>query len=256
MQYSSSSFSLQCFPKKEVVRNLIISAMVLLLFSSCERSAKQVATFNRDTDLQNYLLVLDSLPYYDTTDLNYKALKAYQKNDSNFFIEFAEEKKRKQEFLKQWANSDTCVKLKPLDSLGVDQAYRFKFISAFCSMPIIATVTKKGEEVNLHFIVYQSQYDTVRCEMINEINKKLTLDNWEDFSMKLMQADIWGLKRDNGISGLDGSTMTFTAFENIPNTSRPPRQCFVERWSYSTLKEPFDYIVKLSGNTKGCFWIQ
>lgn len=239
-----------------MIKNFLFIATVLILISSCKRSDKPVITFNRDSALKSYLQFIDTLPYYDTTDLNYKVLQAYQNNDSSFFIKFFKEQKRKEEFLKQWANNDTCVKLKSLEDLGVDQAYRFKYTSAFCSMPIVATVTKKGDIINLHFIVYQTQYDTVHCKIINEINKKMTLHNWEDFYRMLMQADIWGLKRENGISGVDGSTITFTAFENIPNTSRPARQCYVERWVYSTLSDAFDYTLKLSGNTKGCYWIK
>jgi hypothetical protein len=239
-----------------MIKTFFLLAVCFVLLSSCNRNDSPVITFNRDTALNSYLQFLDSLPYYDTSDLNYKALKAYKNNDSNFFYEFSNEQKIKKEFQNQLASNDTCIKLANLQDLSVDQAYRFKFIPAFCSMPIVTTITKKGDIINLHFIVYQTQYDTINCKMINEIKKQLTLKNWEDFCLKLKQADIWGLKRENGISGLDGSKITFTGFENYPNRDLPSRHFYIERWGSSTLNDAFNYTILMSGNTKGYFYIK
>ena len=237
--------------------NYKFTLLLVVIFCSCRNIEKQTGTFNKDTALIKYLRTLDSLPYYDTTDLNYKVLKAYKNNDSIFFIELDRKQLREKERSFRYLLQDSCIHLKKLEELGVEQAYRFIYTSPFCGKPIVATATKKGYYFNLHFLIYEPSHDTVPCRIITEFNKKMTSDNWDNFFNKLMFADIWGLKRENGITGLDGSTMTFIGYQTDTTISYiPTKQCYINRWVFSTMREPFDYLLKLSKNKKGCYWIQ
>ena len=152
--------------------------------------------------------------------------------------------------------ASSCIHLKNLKELNCDRAYRFIYHSAFCYDPIVATITKKQDSINLHFLVYHLKHDTTPCRVITEFNRRLTSDNWDNFYNNLENADIWGLKRENGRRGVDGSTLTFMAYENEAYVRNNPRHCYIHRWVYSSLNETFDYVLKISGNKTGCYWVQ
>jgi hypothetical protein len=225
--------------------------------TSCNQGNNSELKYSiRDTVLKEHLLEIDSLPYYDTTEINYKILRAYQNNDTAFFKNLSSQIKREKEYKNYWSSMDTCIHQQKLQELGVDEAYRFIFLPAFCRTPINMTVTKKGDITNLHFLLFQNKYDTASCKIISEYDKKLTQKEWEEFSDKLLAADIWGLKRENGIHGLDGSTITFIGYQKGNSSfNRPDKISYVNRWEFSTLHEAFTYLLKISGNKKGCYWI-
>jgi hypothetical protein len=237
---------------------LTLAFFSFLVVTSCTQKDNSDLKYSiRDTVLKQHLLELDSLPYYDTTEINYKVLKAYQNNDTTFFKNLSNQIKKQKEYKQYWSLMDTCIHQPALQDLGADEAYRFVFLPAFCSTPINITVTKKGDSANLHFLLYQNQHDTVSCKVVSEFDKKLTSKEWEEFNDKLSLADIWGLKRENGIHGLDGSTITFIGFEKgNPSFNRPDKICYVNRWEFSTLHDALTFILKISGNKKGCYWVQ
>jgi hypothetical protein len=220
-----------------------------LSYHSCTDSNNQKLTFNKDAALKQYLLTLESLPYFDTTDKNYKVMKAYQNNDSSFFMDLENNQKREIIHLKSQEFVDSSLQLKKLESFGAEHAYRFSTTSSFEKKKMVVTVTKKGDAINLHLLVYHAKYDSMHCNLIidTKIDKKLSSENWNDFYNKLMYADIWGLKRENGIGGNDGGTLTFIAYENDTLLQRFVRQCYIYRWGYSSLGEPFHYLITLSG---------
>jgi len=206
--------------------------------------------------LKEYLLEIDSFPYYDTTEVNYKVLKAYQKNDTvllkNLIKQIREVKKQES----VWSVMDTCIHQLKLQDLHVDEAYRFIFHPPFCTTPISVTITKKGDSANLHFLLYQNGYDTVICRIISEYDKKLTTEEWEEFRSKLWSGDIWGLKRENDIHGVDGSNLTFIGYQSGKFWNTPDKISYGKRWVYSSLNEALRFALMKSGNKKGCYWIQ
>ena len=237
----------------------IISCLIILsTITSCKDRLSNRLNFSlKDSVLKEHLLAMDSIPYYDTTEINYKVLKAYQNNDTTFFKSLRIEIQKESEYRRRWENSDSCVHLKKINELNADEAYRFFYYPAFCPSPIIATITKRDTNINLHFIVYQSNYDTISCKIITEFNKKLTMKNWEDFSSKLGLADIWGLKRENGMQGFDGTTIRFIGYQKSnPYYNQKEKVCYVHRWEVTTLRDAFDIILKVSKNKKGCVWIE
>jgi len=216
-----------------------------LIFHSCTNSNNQNSTFNKDAALKQYLLSLESLPYFDGTDMNYKALKAYENNDSTFFMDLENKQNQEIKMLKYQEFRDSSLQLKKLESLGTEQAYRFSTTSSFENKSIVVTATKNSDTIYLHLLVYH----TIHCNYIidTKIDKKLSSDKWNDFYEKLMYADMWGLKRENGMGGNDGGTLTLIAYENKSPYQRLARQCYIYRWGYSSLIEPFHYLIKLSG---------
>lgn len=237
---------------------LIATLFFLIAFNGCkERYYNNSNPYLRDSLLKEYFSEIDSLPYYDTTDINYRVLRAYQNSDTALLKSLNSQIKKQNEFIRYRSLRDSCIHQKPLQQLDADEAYRFILLPAFCSTPINVTITKKGDSINLHFLLYQIKFDTASCRIISEYEKKLTSEQWQEFSNKLLLADIWGLKPENGIHGFDGSTITFAAYQKgNPSFNRIDKISFGTRWEFSTLYDPLQFILKISGNKKGCYWIQ
>jgi hypothetical protein len=231
---------------------------VLIVFISCHNKEERATTSTiRDVVAKEHLQRLDSLNYSDTIDINYKVLKAYIANDTSFFkklhTNFEQERKRRQ----QLEVDDSCVHQSSLEKLNVDEAYRFVYTAAFCDYKLNVTISKIAGGANIHFIILKDVWLNDTCKIINEYDKKITAKDWEDFSQLMKEADFWGLKSSNGVQGLDGSTLITTGFSTGYNTYEgKPKYNYVYRWGYSTLDNAFTFVLKLSGNTQGCFVVK
>lgn len=73
----------------------------------------------------------------------------------------------------------------------------------------------------------------------------------------LVQADFWGLKKDNGVHGLDGNSLTVTGYKKS-GYSPGDQFNYVYRWLWQdySISAPFNLVLKLSGNKKGCVWVE
>ncbi len=236
---------------------LLLLFLCTILNTSCQQSEITPVKYSlRDSVLKEHLNTVESLPYYDTAEINFKILKAYQNNDTTFLKSLRTQIAQEKEDVPSWLFGDSCLHQQKLQDMGVDEAYRFIYFPPFCTTPINVTVTRKGDSSNLHFVLYQNKYDTGACRIISEYDKKLTSNNWEEIKSKLRVADIWGLKRINGASGLDGNSLIFIGYQKGDvHFNRPDRYCYVYRWEFSTLGELLVAILKMSGNRKGCFWV-
>lgn len=201
--------------------------------------------------------MIDSLEYTDTADINYKILKAYLSNDTGFFGKLKMDIARKKELRNLYNNNDSCIHQKPLQDLNVNEGYRFVYTGAFCDKILNITVTNNGNSANIHFILFQDVWLNKECKIISEYDKQISPENWQKFLELIDKADFWGLKSTNGRKGLDGSTLITTGFTKGHRTSElTPKFNYVYRWGYTTLNEPFYFILKLSGNTQGCLVIK
>jgi hypothetical protein len=75
----------------------------------------------------------------------------------------------------------------------------------------------------------------------------------------MSHADFWGLKGNNGITGLDGDDIIVSGYIRGDTADRrPARFSSVSRWVvHSTaLGDPFDLALILSGNRKGCYVVR
>ena len=230
----------------------------MTLIISCNRKTESSKKYSiRDTVTREHLQLLDSIEYTDTSDINYKVLKAYLANDTAFFGKLKIDIARKNKFKQDYVNNDSCIHQKSLQDLNADEAYRFVYTAAFCDKKLNVTVTKNGNNANLHFILFQDVWLNKECKIISEYDKKLSPKNWEDFSELMKKADFWGLKSTNGVQGLDGSTLITTGFTKGYTTyEMKPKSSYVYRWGYSTLSEPFHFALKISGNTQGCLVVK
>lgn len=232
----------------------LVGCVYLLSCSQSENNAPDYST--RDSLIKVYLGDIDSLPYYDTTEDNYQMLKAYHKNDTALIKNALIKNREAREYERKWSFTDSCVHQMALQDLGVDEAYRMIYYPAFCTMPISVTLTKKGDSANLHFLLYEYAHDTVACRIISNYNRKLDINAWAEFRSKLWYGDIWGLKRENGIHGNDGTTLTVIGYQSGKPWNTPDKISYANRWSYSSLSGALEFALVLSGNKKGCYWVQ
>ncbi len=235
--------------------------LILLLSSTaCKDNLANTKPYSlRDTVVKKYFAIADSTDQIDTTEESYKILKAYVLNDT------ASIKKLKADFIdfrkfdEEWSIYDSCIHQKKLQSLDIDTGYRFIYDRAFCPYKINATITKSGDSVKLNFILYQPNWDTAKCRIISEFNKSLTQKNWDDLMFAIRKCDFWGLKKLNGIQGVDGDGLTVIGYiKDNPRFPRPAQFKYVYRWGISStsLEDPFHLLLKISGNKKGCIWIE
>lgn len=227
----------------------------LTLFASCRNTAKSNVPYSlKDTVLKEYIQTLDSLNHYDNTDINYKILKAYKDNDTSVFKYLQNYIDGERGSNHYWGFIDSCLHLSRLQDLNADEAYRFIYTVAFCPYEHNITISKKGDSANIHFITYQYGWDTHTFKVIDEFDKKITTKEWDDFSQAMADADFWGLKSDNGVDGVDGTTLTVTGFIKAnPRFNSPSKFSYVDRWCNTTLLDPFGLILKLSKSKTGCF---
>jgi len=229
----------------------------LVFFISCSsKGDKNLAYSFQDSVLQEHLSEFESMPYFDSTEINYKVLRAYKNNDTAFFTRLHNDIEIAKKYRYRWDSNDTCIREQELSQLNVDEAYRFIYDAAFCIYRVHVTITKKTDSANLHFLIYQYSQDTMPCRVINEFDKSLSLKTWAEIRDAIDKSDFWGLKRDNGVHGVDGSSLTVIGYKKGKNHTDTDKINFVSRWEEATLREPLNLILKISGNKQGCFWIE
>ena len=241
-------------------QSIIALSLILSLFYSCKENQNKIQIVSiKDTVLKEHFLMIDSLPYYDTNDFDYQILRAYYNNDSVFFKKLQADITYKRNNKGMLDFMDTCIHQQLLKDLKTDEAYRFIYSAAFCPYKLNVTITKTINKYNLHFIIYQFRWDTADCRIINEYDRSLTESNWKQIDEALDNADFWGLKEDNGVHGLDGSTLQIDGYiKGDSNYLRSSKSHSISRWSPgpTAIFNPFTLVLKFSGNRQGCLWVQ
>jgi len=249
---------------KELPSDMRIIPLVLLLClfaASCKvkKTSGQANTPAIDSILQQHLERIESLPYYDTSNYDYQVLKAYYHQDLPFLkqlsaeIAFDRQKQSIQEYM------DTCVHLPELTTIPVQEAYRFIYMQAFSPNKINITISKQADSVHLHFILFKPRWEKEPCSIIKEYDKKLTLAQWNEFTEAMEYADFWGMKKDNGIHGVDGSSLLVYGYKKAnPQYEEPARSHSIYRWSSNTMAiySPLSVLLELSGNMGSGLWGQ
>lgn len=238
-------------------KNLATGLFIVLI--SCHEKNRLSNYSLRDSVVQDYLRRADSTQEFDTTEVNYKLLKAYLRSDTNFFLQFKKQEAFNGQAQHTWDKIDSFLRRPKLRMLEADEAYRFSYRMAFCPYTLDVTISKKDSLVNLHFILYEYKWDATNGRVINEYDKKLTKSDWGEFTQSLSHADFWGLKGSNGISGLDGDDIIVWGYiKGDTSFQRPPRFNVVSRWVVhtTTLGDPFDLALILSDNSQGCYTVR
>ncbi len=215
--------------------------ILIILASIFVFSCKQTNTYSknlRDTIIERYLAMIATSGKYDTTDLNYKVLKAYVQNDLTSLKHIdsliVDQTKNRMNW-DLWTND---IPLPTLNQLDKDEAYRFIFSINGSSYEAI-TVSKKAGIFKLHYLFYGRNRETSKFNKIKEYEKDISESQWNKLTNKIQNADFWGLKNENGYRGDDGNDITVIGFKKSENFFHDN---YVHRWSNTTLNDAFYFI--------------
>lgn len=236
--------------------------LILLAFTTFNYSCKTDTSHGtrnatKDSLLKKYISIVDTLPYHDTSTIEYKLLKAYSLNDTNTLEKLVEFFENINTTVDWQINIDSCVKQQAFKDISSEEKYRFNYSSAFCPYTTSSTIIKYKDSTILNTIVYQYAWDTVPCKIIDQSRVTIDSISWAKFKKLLEVADFWGLKPDNGKHGVDGSTLKVYGFKKGTNYDwNPDKSSFISRWSpaYNSILNSFILLLEYSKTKKGCIW--
>ncbi|HET6995950.1 MAG TPA: hypothetical protein VFI06_13250 [Chitinophagaceae bacterium] len=228
----------------------------LLLFLSCTGpNSTEHNPSLRDSVIKFYKEELAVNNKFDTSEFSYQLLNAYTVNDSALLNKLLTELRNERENRKWWNQLDSCIELTSLADMHIDEGYRIEYDGALCPLRQITTIYKRNDSIKLNFLLYQLKWDTAECRKLEELDRVLASQNWENFLDKVYQGDFWGLKSDNNRHGVDGSAWRITGFKkDFDNSSS--KYHFVYRWGETTLHEAFEFLTLLAANKNGCLRIR
>lgn len=231
--------------------------LLILLLASCNNRTKTGSAYMlRDSVIAKHLQLVQASDNYDTTDINYRILRAYLSNDTLFFRHLQTDIKNNRIDKHEWYDLDTCDHLLPLASMHASEVYRFVYVPPFCDYKQVYTISKRNSSVNLHFLLYQPATNTSACRVISDYNKTISHVNWSKLKEGLDKVDFWGLKKENGVSGVDGSELIVAGYADA-NTHRNSTATYnwIHRWSSPAFSDLIQLVAELSENKQGCFWV-
>jgi hypothetical protein len=247
----------------------ILPLIYLIFLFSCKQKETKSQVSLRDTALSTYLKAMDSIPAYDTANTDFRMLRAYYRNDTNYLQEYLENRKqylvhlKKEDYKLDHVYPDSCIHQERLDRTDYEEAYRFKYTQSFCPYKVNVTVSRKADSIVLSFVLYKPaddpQFNTTGCKIIEQYSKTLSLRDWTEIHNAMTHADFWALSRINDIGGFDGSTLEVEGFLNEHlKTPHPPKYHVVRRWigSSSALFDAFVTVLKSSRDKEGCFVVK
>jgi hypothetical protein len=211
----------------------LFAVLFFLLVIGC----KQTGTIRKNESLKDslvrrYLSVIDSIGFYDTTIYDFKLLKAYIHDDTQFFFQMKRDLDRRSDYVYP-AGLDSCVLPTKLSDLPVDMAYRFIHSQSFCDFGQVVTITRSGDSIQLHYADYiLGGYDgrsreiilengthysiNSDCKLVKQFDKSLRLGDWEELETAVNRTDYWGLSSLNPRGIMDGSYWQVDAYTKQP----------------------------------------
>ena len=194
----------------------LIFLMTVILYA-CKQTNKQDHQFSfKDTVLKNYMMRMDSLArqdstifLFDSTEFNYKILKAYYNNDSEYLAQVKKNIESQRQY-KYPENPLYKLHYPYLKNSMAEETYQFDFSETFCDYDYVITLAKKKDTINLHTVVFRLKrvsLDSNEIVLIKEFDKKLTQTNWEQIANAIAYADFWGLASFKEEGCCDGSSL-------------------------------------------------
>jgi len=234
---------------------LVLFLIAILLYSCHQDLNHNKSISTRDSILNQYLKVIDTLPYYDTANQDYQFLRAYALNDTSTLKNIRDYHTRFKTI--PWIDYylDSSATSQDFSKLNADEAYSFGYYASFCPYYTVTTIFKSGEVIKINSIVYQNadSYDSIPCKIVEQT--MLTVDSlsWEKFKESLEVADFWGLKEDNGYHGVDGSSLNILGFQKV-GRGHKERRAYVTRWNPHNLSitGSFIMLLRFSKIKSGC----
>lgn len=211
---------------------------ILLTSLSCNSGDNPKSSY-RDTVLSSYFNMVDSSGKFDTSDINFKALKAYYQNDTSYLKELDSYIKQQKTERNNWDLWQTDIPLPKLNQLNVDAAFRFVFSVYGAPTYEAITVTQKDTIYKLNYLCYYHDKDSSRFDKRKEFEKAISQKVWQEIVSKLLFADYWGLKNQKDNRGADGNDLTVIGYQKFDNTERSH---YVHRWTNTTLNDAFYFV--------------
>lgn len=217
---------------------LIISTIAILTFLSCNQTHKTKNVFG-DTVIKKYFALVDTSGKFDTTDINFKALRAYYFNDTTYLKELDSYIKEQYTERRNWDVWQSDIPLPALNKLNIEVAFRFIF-SVYGSPTYEAiTITQTDTIRKLNYLCYYHDKDSSTFHKRKEFEKTINEKDWQEIASKLLYADFWGLKSEKDYRGADGNDLTVIGYQKFDDNER---YHFVHRWTNTTLNDAFYYI--------------
>ncbi len=193
----------------------------------------------RDSTLKNFLLLVDSSGRFDTSDISFKALRAYYYNDTTSLKELENYVKQQRVDRPNWNLWQSDIPLPKLNQLNVDVAFRFVFSVYDAPTYEVITITQKDTTHKLHYLRYYHNTDSGRFNKGKEFEKTISDKDWEEVLNKLYYGDFWGLKSDKDNRGRDGNDLTVIGYQKFDTEER---NHYVHRWGNTTLNDAFYFV--------------
>jgi len=216
----------------------IFYTIIILAFLSCHL-ANHNSTSLRDSVIQKYFLMVDSSGRFDTSDIDYKALRAYVYNDTTALKNLGSIINQHLHNRPNWELWKTDIPLPELSRLGADEAYRFIFSVYDAPAYEAITISKKDTSVKLNYLFYKHDRDNNRFEKLGEFEKNLTTKQWNEMKDKIENADFWYLENEREGRGRDGNDLTVIGYWK---TDYYERTHYVHRFVGSPLDNLFYYV--------------
>ena len=238
----------------------VINFFLPLLLACNQNSVTQQISI-KDSVLSKYLELARAIPGYDTFTYDYKVLKAYHNNDISTLNHYLTRIIYSQNklYTENSIYNHTCIDLPELNKSQHEELYRFHYSEAFCPNSIIITISKMDNSFEVEFILYQigikPPIDSIDCKILKRNTKKITQQQWDEFSKLILYADFWGLKKDNDAIGFDGNSLRIEGYINEKTKApRSPKYHIVNRWLSNryAIHDAFLLSLKYITNNSGC----
>ncbi len=120
-----------------------------------------------------------------------------------------------------------------------ERIYRFTYLRTFHN-PVVIGLENNGGEVRVYWKVSDGAGGYEPGEIIEDKEKKLTIDDWDDFEGKINRIKFWQLAAlDEGLSGFDGSQW-------ILEGKTRDKYHVVDRWGGGTISEVCSRLIELT----------
>lgn len=206
----------------------IILLFLVIALTACRQNPKNNY---RDTVLSKFIQMADSSGRYDSTEKEYRLLKAYLKNDVTTLQQIdrmIEDEMNKRPNWKLW-NSDLPVPR--MNELNAREAYRFVFSVNDGSDYECITLAHQDSIIDLHYLYFQRNRVFPKFSTITEFNRPISTEQWNEVANALDDTDFEGMKNDKEHRGKDGNDLTVISYRK---TGDGEFSHLVHRWAPET----------------------
>jgi len=235
------------------LRQIFIVSFLLFFFACSTKNNLNLSSTNKDSVVKQFLEYSSKIKYFDTSNYNYKILKAHFHNDTVFLKKVLTDIERsKRDNINGFP--DSIMRHPEISKMGIDEAYQFNYSQTFCDLIFYLTVSRKGDTIKLNSVIYQENSEPSYLKISKETEKKLSLKDWEEFEHLISYADFWGLTPYKESIGFDGDYLTVEAIGRNRFDHKIVRQHKVDRRfvSNTALYSAYTLLKKYADIKEGC----